>query len=227
MQIPGGMTFYLPEVKWQARQGSSFNTICNELRVVILASPEKATRNNWPTDMPSIEDWVDLYNATVCQKMGWTKYVTEAGAVGSVPKTSAPQHQANLESLKRVAGAVKELVQGARTLGEWVDSKEAPVSRDLAAARAKTCVACPQNSQGDLTKWFTVPAAELIRRHVEKAQERSLTTPLDNQLGICSACHCPMKLKVHIPLEWVRKRLTPEEIARLKEGTNCWILNES
>lgn len=222
LQIPGGMVFYLPQVKWQARQGSSFDVIVRDLTRVILANPVLAQKHNWPTDQKGIEDWVDLYNATVCQKMGWEKYITPDSGGSSLPKSQAPQH--HLESLRRVAGAVKQLVAGARSLGEWIESKEAAVPRATAEARAEVCAKCPRNSPGNFTQWFTVPAAELIKRHVEAAQDRSLETALDDQLGICDACKCPMRLKVHVPIDWIRKRMTPEVKAAL--DTNCWIPKE-
>jgi len=83
------------------------------------------------------------------------------------------------------------------------------------------------NGQGDFTQWFTVPAAELIRRRVEKAQGRGLTTPRDDMLNLCLACHCPLKLKVHVPIKWIDRVLSAEQKEKLKGGKDCWILAES
>jgi hypothetical protein len=220
------MQFYLPEVKWQAPQGSSFDTIVRGLQRVILANPFLAQKHKWPTETRAIEDWVDLYNATICAKMGWNHYILDESGPVSVPKAQAPQHLANLQSLRDVAGAVKEIISGAQSLGEWIDSGEPPVERAAAELRALICVACPQNSPGDFTKWFTIPAAELIRRHIQKAQDRNLATLSDDRLNLCLACHCPLKLKVHVPLPWIAKRLTDSQKARLAEGKSCWILSE-
>jgi hypothetical protein len=156
--------------------------------------------------------------------MGWDEYIAAEGSP-TLPK-STPQHQqATLQSLKAAAVAARELVAGAKTLIEWEDSGEPPVPADVALARAIICAGCPKNEKGGLETWFTKPASELIRRRVEKAQGRGLSTPRDDQLNICTACHCPLKLKVHIGLAWIEKRLTPEQKGRL--DPRCWILSNS
>jgi hypothetical protein len=224
-QVPNGYSFYLPEVKWKAPGNfPSFTRVCDELQRVVQANPFLAQKNKWPTDRKGIEEWVDLYNATVCARMGWDEYIAAEGSP-TLPK-STPQHQqATLQSLKAAAVAAKELVAGAKTLIAWEESGEPPVAPEVSTARAIICAGCPLNSKGGLETWFTVPASELIRRRVEKAQKRGLTTPRDDALNICTACHCPLKLKVHIGLAWIEKRLTPEQKGRL--DPRCWILSNS
>lgn len=100
------------------------------------------------------------------------------------------------------------------------------VPAETSASRAEVCAKCPLNSPEDLTKWFTVPAAELIKRRIERAQSRRLTTPKDDLLHLCTACHCPLKLKCHVPIQWIAKRLTDEQKERLKGGKDCWIISE-
>ena len=223
-QIPNGLKFYLPEVKWTAPGNyASFDRIVSQLQQVVAANPYLAAKNKWPTDRKGIEDWVDYYNATICAKMGWSDYiVSDTG--GSIPK-SPPQHQQGLvRNLAAAAVAAKELVAGAKSLTEWIDSGEPAVSAELSTHRAIVCSQCPKNEVGDFTRWFTIPASELIKRQVQKAESRKLTTPRDELLNVCTACHCPLKLKVHVPLAWITKRLTPEQKAKLAEGKNCWIL---
>ena len=224
--IPNGFKMYVAELKWSAPGNfPSFTKVCDALQQVIQANPFLAQKNKWPTDRHSIEDWVDTYNATLCAKMGWDAYVANGDPGGSIPKSQPPM--LNLQSLAAAAANAKELVSGAKTLIEWIDSKEGAVERDLAQSRALTCSTCPKNEEGDLTRWFTVSASELIRRQIEKAQERSLSTIHDEKLNLCSACHCPLKLKVHVPIEWITKRLTPAQMAKLKEAPHCWILEET
>jgi hypothetical protein len=220
------MKFYLPEVKWSPAPYASFDVISQGLLAVIKANPALAQKNAWPTTLPAVEDWVDLFNATVCSRMGWEDYIlTDVG--GNLPKSPAPPHQAqSLSGLAAAAAKVKALVSGAKTLMEWVESNDPAVDSSLATARALTCSQCPKNERGDWTDWFTVPTAELIRRMVAKAEARKLTTPSDDRLHCCTACYCPMKLKVHVPIEWILKRQTPEEVTRLKQGKNCWVVAE-
>jgi hypothetical protein len=49
-----------------------------------------------------------------------------------------------------------------------------------------------------------------------------LKTDLDHALNICQACLCPLKLKVHVPLDLIRKHLSPQAKSAL--DTHCWIL---
>jgi len=225
-QIPGGFVFYLPELKWSAPKNyPSFRVVCDSLQAVVKANPFLASKHQWPTDRESIENWVDSFNATVCSRMGWSDYITPSGGgASSLPKSPSPEQ--TLPSLTAAAARAKELLSGAKTLLEWDDSGEPPVSLPLAEKRAEVCAPCPLNQAGDWTRWFTTPAAELIKRRVAKAHQRGLTTPLDEQLHLCTACHCPLQVKVHIPLPWITKRLSPEQFQRLRQAPGCWIIRE-
>lgn len=225
LQIPNGLRFYLPQVKWRAPQGTSFNSICDGLMRVIKANPAKAQQFGWPTERAGVEDWVDEVNAMHCARNGWNNYIY-TDAAGVIPKTLAPDQASLLGSLRSVAVAAKNLVAGAKSLTEYLDSGEPPVSPEQSAKRALTCIECPKNEAGDFTQWFTVPAAALIKRQIQKAQARKLTTPYDGSLNLCTACHCPLALKVHVPIEWITKRLAPDQLAQLRQGKNCWIIAE-
>lgn len=224
-QIPWGFKFRQPEIKWHSRPGSSFDQIVNQLIAARRANPALLAKYNWPTDYNRVADEVDAFNAAVCQTQGWHDFITSEGAP-SLPKSLPPDPNQAASYLRNVAATAKELVRGAKTLIEWIDAGQKPVARDQAEQRAAVCAACPLNEAGDLTKWFVVPAAELIRRQVERAQALSLATSQDARLNLCTACHCPLKLKVHVPIEWITKRLSPEQTARLRTAPGCWIIAE-
>lgn len=225
--IPGGFRFYLPEVKWTSTHNASFDVISNALLRVIKANPALAKKNAWPTSIAAVENWVDFYNATVCARMGWDDYIVTDGGGGTLPKSVAPHQALSLSALAAAAAKAKALVSGARTLSEWVESGDPPVPAELSTHRAIICSQCPKNEKGDWTQWFAAPAAELIKRMVEKAQFRKLETPRDDQLQCCTVCYCPMRLKVHVGIEWIKKRMNPEEAAKLKAVPNCWIVAEA
>jgi len=227
MQIPGGLGFYLPEVRWKARQGSSFDTIVRELQAVIAANPALAQKHNWPTNTREVEDWVELYNATVCQRMGWTNYIgAQPSSRDLIPKASPLHQQASLDSLRSAAARARELMEGAKTLKEWDESGDPAVPPELSLARAQACSKCPHNQPGNFTEWFTVAASELIKSRIERAQSRKLTTPQDDNLNLCDICHCPLKLKVHVPMPWITKRLSPDKLAALRAVPGCWVGTE-
>lgn len=78
---------------------------------------------------------------------------------------------------------------------------------------------------GPLTQWFTEPAALVIKRAIEARHGFRMDTLYDAALGVCEACHCPLVLKVHEPIDLVLKGLKPKQKAELWE--NCWIRKET
>jgi hypothetical protein len=223
--VPNGFRYYEPAIKWQAPKNVSFDQVVTGLIRARQANPGLAKIHKWPTDYATVADQVDEFNARVCEANGWTEYITSAGGY-SIPKTMPHDPLKALQSLKNAAERAKELVRGAKTLLAFLDSGDKPVSPELAEHRAIICTQCPKNEAGDFTRWFTAPAAELIKRQVEKSQAMSLTTPRDAQLNLCTACHCPLKLKVHVPIQWIAKGLTEQQIVTLKNGKDCWIIAE-
>jgi hypothetical protein len=186
------------------------------------ANPAKLKRHGWSLDYNTVADEVDLFNARLCQVHGWDNYISSPQSP-TIPKVKPPNQPQVLQSFRAAAVVAKELVAGAKTLVEFLDSGTPPVAAELSEHRSIVCSTCPKNEKGDFTTWFTRPAAELIQRQIERAQSRRLTTPRDEALNLCTACHCPLKLKVHIPIEWITKRLSPEQMARLREAPGCWI----
>jgi hypothetical protein len=136
------------------------------------------------------------------------------------PKSQAPRREQ-----ASVAGGVKRMVTGAAILRDWLGAGGTPVAPKLANQRAAVCATCPMNDKGDWTRFFTVPAAEQIKTQIELRNTLQMNTPFDAQLQVCSACLCPLKLKVHTPLEHIEAHLKP--VDREKLDKPCWILSES
>lgn len=223
--MPGGLRFYIPALKWKSPRNASFNQIVDALQRVLSANPGVAQKLGWSLEWNALADRVDEFNARICAAQGWDNFIL-ADESATIPKSEPPQQAKAFQSLRAAAAEAKELLAGAKSLIEWVASGEQPVHPGLAEHRAIVCSLCPLNEPGDFTKWFTVPAAALIQRQVEEAQTRKLTTPRDEQLNLCTACHCPLKLKVHVPIAYIVKRLTVEQMEKLKGGRQCWILSE-
>lgn len=113
---------------------------------------------------------------------------------------------------------------GVSTLADWLGTDGVPVAAELAEQRAAICSDCPQNKQGDLLAFFTKPVADLLRRQLEERRQLNLSTSRDAQLNVCDACGCPLKLKVHVPLNFIRKHMRQQEMGLL--DPRCWILRE-
>jgi hypothetical protein len=108
----------------------------------------------------------------------------------------------------------------------WLDSGEPPVDTELSEKRAATCVACPLNGKGDLTSRFTTPAAGAIKRQMERMHQRQIRGSLDDKLGVCEACLCPLVLKTKTPMKFIKPYLSDVVVGELKNGKDCWIIGE-
>lgn len=190
--------------------------MCQALQQHRLSNP----RFNLPTDLGQIEAEVDTSNAMRVAKIpNSDEYIMSDQA--PAPKLPAPK---TLGQLQSVAGAVSKVERGIETILDFEVSGGKPVEYEQAWKRAVICVSCPKNGKGDFTRWFTVPASERIRKHIEVKNQRGLTTPVDNSLGVCEACLCPLKLKVHFPTDFIVKHMDSTTLNAL--DPRCWILEE-
>lgn len=209
---PGGWKFFSPHSKWSLPPNLSFDVAVQTIRSHRLGNPYLAQTHNLSTDSEIISDELDSYNAMICQKMGWLDYIQ--GGASEPPKSTAPQFS---RGFLDVAAGLKPIV-------EWLSKAEEAVSVELAEARANTCVACPLNSRGDWTRHFTVPLTNAIRQQLEIRRGWKMSTSQDESLGICDACGCVLKLKIHMGLDYVLK--ATDESTRQNLDKNCWIINE-
>lgn len=215
-QIPNGFLFYQPETGWKPPAFSSFQTIVDSLIMHRKANPYLITKNGWSVDPAQVADEVDNFNARVCQQMGWSDYIDGAAGGGSpVPFPQTPQvHQ----------GRLSQLVAGGKTLVKWIASGAEAVAPELANKRAAICADCTLNGKGPWTAFFTVPVATAIQDAVELRRQMNLSTTSDDRLGVCDACSCPLKLKVHMGIDRILADMERESFDSLVP--NCWIRSE-
>jgi len=210
---PGGFVVNIGKVN-KTEQFWSFREAIAWYRGIALANPSlKLT-----TDDNAIAKFVDQQNALrVMGIPGGEYYVLKGGPV----QTQETKKATLFQPVVAVGDKVKQLVAGAAILADWVGAGAHPVEADIANSRAAICATCPQNGLGNLTRWFTVFASETIRKQIETAQALKLTTSFDEKLGVCAACLCPLKLKVHVPLSNIKSHLS----ATVRESLDprCWI----
>lgn len=225
--IPHGLKFAQPEVNWSSinvvGKSPSWETLVTAVVAMRNANPHHRDKHRWATDVESVANEVDSYNAKICMDNGWVTYVLTVGAGFTSRPVQRPQLSPD------VAGpisTIKKLWAGLKTTGDWLDSGQPPVAIELAEKRAYVCSECPLNAKGEFTEWFTLPAANAIKRQIAKLSERNLTTTKDAQLQVCKACLCPLQLKVHTPMSFIQPHLTDQVTDSLKNGKDCWILSE-
>lgn len=185
-------------------------------------NPSVLKQTGWTLDKGFIADKVDEYNAAICQKMGWTEFIEEGG--GFVP---TPFHGGRVSKLPRhssLARSVLNVAAGASTIAEMFGAS-GPVEKSLAEARAGCCLSCPKHREKtNLLDFFTAPAAAAIRKMLAMVKDMDLTTSQDEKLDFCSACDCPMKLKVWAQRDHVLAHIPQESKEDLWE--KCWIRKE-
>jgi hypothetical protein len=222
-QIPGGFKLYIPQTGYKSAPFASFDSIVNSAAANLAANPAAAKAGGYPSDRTALADYIDSYNAALCERMGWNDYIMLPSVSAPSPKFKAlsPLDQ---KQIGAVAGKIKKVWQGVKSLNDWIESGEPAVERSHAECRAVVCVKCPLNGKGGLEEWFTRPAAEVIKKQFEKLESRKLLTSVDDQLGTCSACLCPLKLLVQTPLKYKLSHMGEE--TRKALDANCWVLSE-
>lgn len=226
MQIPNGFRYVQPETGFMAGNYASFQNIVDNLVSHRRGRPDLVVKHGWSLDPEAVANEVEAFNVRLCLQHGWTDYLDGIEGGGGLPPKSRPPSQQEVEQVSAAAGRAKKIWAGVRTLNDWIDSGDAPVVTEHAAARAEVCAACPKNTQGDFTSWFTKPAAGAIKQQIEKLQERKLSTPSDDKINICEVCLCPLKLKVHTPLPYIKAHLTEAVVKDLQTAPGCWIVRE-
>jgi hypothetical protein len=202
---PGGWIFYQPQTGWHMPNPVSV-TFSQAVVLIIkhrLANGAITAKNSLSTNQTAVEDELDAYTRL---RLG----------IPAVPKTIPLRPSPSL-----VAGAaaeVKRAAQGTGVILDWLTSGGAPVDQETANKRAAICIECPRNVPGS---WFTVAPAELIRNTLSARSELKLETPSDASLKSCDVCKCLMRLKVWVPLHFIKDH-TPTNIMAEFPG-NCWI----
>ena len=229
--IPGGFQFFVPQTNWKPAPFSSIDSIVQQLIQHRRGRPDLVAKHGWSLDLAQVTAEVTAYQVAVCVQNGWNDYLL-GGSEGAVPFQPPTRHSL-LSKVRSVAG-------GAEILVNWMQEGQPTVSQEVANKRAFVCAelqregrkdengnpipGCPKNGKGGLEAYFTVPVSNAIRHELERKREMKLETPSDESLNVCTACSCPLKLKVWVPLPNILPNLTAEQKVAL--DSSCWIVNE-
>lgn len=213
----GGWQYHQPQTGWSLERNAP-NAVWDFGAAVqaIIQHRKGNPRFNLSTDQATVENELDEHNAL--------RMLSMPGAESYVDTTQAtdPKHRPPLNpSSPNVVAASERVIGGAKIALEMFGQK-GPVSRDLAEKRAAVCVDCPANDKGDWTRWFTVPAAGIVRQMLSVVTGMKLKTSFDDRLVFCTACSCPLKSKVWAPLDHIKSHTPQEAIDHL--DPRCWIL---
>lgn len=224
-QIPNGLRFLQPETNWKPQRFASFATIVVGLISHRRRHPDLVAQKNWNLNPDSVAEEVDEFNANLCARMGWTDYIMTNEGASPSPKPQALLAQER-KDIAAAASRAKKIWSGVKTLNYWIDSGTPPVDSDRSESRASACAKCPKNGKGDFTSWFTKPASDMIVKQLDRLKGMKLSTSFDDKLNICEVCLCPLKLKVHTPMNFIQTHTSPEMMIELSRVPGCWITQE-
>lgn len=219
--IPGGFRFVQPETGWTLPVNQSFQIGVQCIINHRLGNKWLTEKHGWSTDFETVANELDAYCCAICKAAGWDAYVQEGGPPPPIPKSFPSPQRRPSQVLHRLGN----VAAGSETLVDWITSGAEAVPQSLADHRAEICAKCPMNGKGDFTRWFTVPVSNAILAAISSRSEMKLSTAQDGVLNVCEACSCPLKLKVHLPIERIAKTLDGE--ARTRLHRSCWIPTES
>lgn len=214
---PDGFWIVLPQFNIN-RQFWSFKEAGDFVEEMARANP----RLKMPSDRRTIDNLVDIQNSIRVSRIPGASEIyliddSKGGQAFSEIKKAFPPRP-----VVSVVEKIKQLNSGAELLKEWKSQGYYLIPKIESNRRASVCAECPKNSSGDLSSWFTVPASEHIKKSIEGMNQENVKTDYDEKLGVCEACLCPLKLKVHTPLPLILKHLTQQSKSELH--SNCWII---
>lgn len=229
---PGGWQYFDPKTNYRETKPTEHDR--NEAAEAILAmrkNNKHIYRGNDLTFASALES-LEAFTAKRLEYKGLKQFLLpdqpvqqstplvkkKASVQGQVAKVAEEKRHNFVERIKRIAS-------GSQTLKDWIGEGHNPVSFELAEARSSLCVSCPLNDSGpDLLAKITSAVSEAIHKQMELKQHLNLRTTNDAKLGTCSACLCPLKLKVWSPLEFIEDNM--DQSVAMELDPSCWILSE-
>lgn len=215
--IPGGYQVLIADAGMKKPFSGSFNEAVNFLHAFRAKNPALCEKHGWSLDIDDITLAVDLYN---CQRMiasGFDGFVELEGEAAEKKKIGPAS-----SLFRKGANAVGQIKTAVSMYADLFGTQGKVVSRDEAEARAAVCVACPLNdASGGLKKYFVTETARELMALFGMLNDMDLKTSLDDKLGVCTACSCPMRAKAWIDGAILKKNIPKEDIAKLHP--DCWI----
>lgn len=119
----------------------------------------------------------------------------------------------------------KQILDGAVAIAELWGPNAKPVAREIAQKRADICARCPLNrpAKGWLDT-ISKAAAKATRTYFRIKDEAHVSVDGEEKLGICDACNCCLKLKVHVDINHIMDTASDEMMAKFHD--KCWITHE-
>jgi hypothetical protein len=122
---------------------------------------------------------------------------------------------------------LKQDISGLEALADWLGDGGRPVHPVLAEMRATRCArgnhgkACPLNRAPRWWEKAKEIVAAWIRKELELKNGMSLQVEEEEQIHMCGACGCCLRLKVWTPASHLRDHVDLKKLATLSPDY-CW-----
>jgi len=217
---PYGWRYINPVFGMKKDDEGSFSTICQKELARRKANKYLCEKHNLGLDMASVQHDVEQQNVARCRAHNWNEFVEEEMPMQRYVADGSKKNRFG----NAAGGGIRRVAAGVGVLIDWLGNGGKPVDQAVAEHRANVCATCPKNDGGDWKSFFTGKIADKIRKQLEIKNDLSLRTAQDDKLTVCSACDCPLPLKVFTPLAHVLAHTDDELKKRLADC--CWILAE-
>jgi len=125
----------------------------------------------------------------------------------------------------------KAAAVGGRILVDWLGSGAKPVDIAIAQRRANVCLSgapegkpCPHNRDGHSLLQLTANTVRAIAEQMNVREHLRLRVEGEENIHSCFICRCPLKLKIHVPIETILAHTDDETLMAMPQY--CWMKTE-
>ena len=203
---PGGWQYFSPQTGW--RNPNPTQCTFRDTVSKIIQHNRNNPRFNLPTEPDDVSNELDRYTcARLNYDPGWC-YGHLTPQTEELKKKPQPKGV-----LAQLADAANTVINGAKTITDWLSGGGKPVCADLAQQRADICKACSKNG----TPSFHLEAAAWTVMKAANIQK------IDD-LGECKVCNCQLPLKVWLPFFDIDANTNPNLYPSFP--SQCWVKGE-
>lgn len=130
----------------------------------------------------------------------------------------------------KILEEIRNDISGLAALHDWLGDQGEPVHIMVSEFRAKICTTgndgqpCPRNCEPNWWDRVKSKIAIWIQAELEIKNRMKVSVSREDQLHMCGACGCCLKLKVHTPILYIKPHLSQQQID--KTPAYCWMRRE-
>jgi len=115
---------------------------------------------------------------------------------------------------------LRKTAKGLSVITEWLGDGGIPVPKELAEARSKCCIGCPENVAPNWWDRATGSIAMAMRAMLAVKNECEYHVDGEEDLHVCKVCGCCNRLSIWTPIDHIKAHTAYEEFK--KYPSRCW-----